>query len=281
VNPFNRWDPRNQIVTDTLEKTSERNAPSKMSERYARACPVAIFIGSVHSRCRACRDPLKLAISSGDGRITLILEKAMKHFRDIKQTLRFKAGRNRALAGQSFVPVYRVGELFHHDRQSWPARSRFSYSPGGLELTLFEREIRADMIEDVRRGESEFALLIEPPVIVLAYRFGQAIPWDDAPYTWHLQPADWRVIPPTNHAPETRALLWVSLVGANDGIIHAQRGVALSPSFTLALHIAIRAQALTAFDPHECALAISRKVLNPAATIDRLPQAVARTMGNE
>ena len=81
--------------------------------------------------------------------------------------------------------------------------------------------------------------------------------------------------------PETRALLWISLVGADDGIIHAQRGIALSPSFTLALHGAIRAQALTAFDPEQCTLAISKIFLSRPATVDRLPQAVARTMGNE
>ncbi len=124
-------------------------------------------------------------------------------------------------------------------------------------------------------------MINEPPVIVLAYRFGQAVHWEDVPYNWHLQPANWRVVPSMNHRPETRALLWVSLVDANDGIIHAQRGIALSPSFTLALHSAIQAQALAMFDPQECTLAISKIFLNHPATVDRLSQAVARTMGNE
>jgi len=76
-------------------------------------------------------------------------------------------------------------------------------------------------------------------------------------------------------------LLWISLVGAEDGIIHAQRGMTLSPGFSRALHDAIRAQALMAFDAKECTLAISRVVLNHPSTIDRLSLAVARTMGNE
>ena len=205
----------------------------------------------------------------------------MKHFHNIGQTLRSQNSRTHTLLNQPLVPIYRVGELFRQGYESWPAGSRFTYSPGGLELTLFYPDIHDSMIDDVRQGESEFAIISEPPVIVLAYRFGKAIPWEDVPYTWHLQPASWRVVPSTNHSPETRALLWVSLVGASDGIIHAQRGVALSPSFTLALHNAIRAQALTEFDPDECTLAISRLFLTSRDPVDRLSQAVAHTMGNE
>jgi len=205
----------------------------------------------------------------------------MKHFQNIEQALRFQTSRNRTLLNQPLVPIYRVGELFRQGRHSWPAGSRFTYSPGGLELTVFHPDVCDDVVDDVSRGQAEFALINEPPVIVLAYRFGQAVPWEDVPYTWHLQPANWRVIPSMNHRPETRALLWVSLVGAGDGIIHAQRGIALSPSFTLALHSAIRAQALAIFDPQECTLAISRIFLSRPATVDRLSQAVARTMGNE
>ena len=101
-------------------------------------------------------------------------------------------------------------------------------------------------------------MIVEPPVIVLAYRFGHSIPWSDVPYSWHLQPVAWRVVPSLDHSPEARALLWISLVGADDGIIHAQRGMTLSPCFTRALHDAIRAQALTAFDAEECTTAISQ-----------------------
>ncbi len=205
----------------------------------------------------------------------------MQHFRNIQQAFRSNTSRNRTLRNQPLVPIYRVGELFRQGHHSWPAGSRFTSSPGGLELTLFEPNVSDDMVDEVRGGQAEFALISEPSVIVLAYRFGQAIPWEDVPYAWHLQPANWRVVPSINQSPETRALLWISLVGANDGIIHAQRGIALSPSFTLALHREILAQALTVFDPEECTLAISKIFLSRPATVDRLPQAVARTMGNE
>ena len=75
--------------------------------------------------------------------------------------------------------------------------------------------------------------------------------------------------------PEARALLWITLVDAEDGIIHAQRGVTLSPSFTRSLRGAIRAQALMAFDPDECTAAISKIFLNYPSTVDRLVLAEA------
>jgi hypothetical protein len=76
-------------------------------------------------------------------------------------------------------------------------------------------------------------------------------------------------------------LLWISLVGAEDGMIYAQRGMTLSPGFTRALNDAIRAQALMAFDPEECTMAIARVFLDYPTTVARLPLALARTMGNE
>ena len=133
----------------------------------------------------------------------------------------------------------------------------------------------------MRRGEVELALIVELPLIVLTYRFGQSIPWNDVPYSWHMQPVSWRVVPSVERSLESRALLWITLVGADDGIIHAQRGVTLSPSFTRSLHGAIRTQALMAFDPEECTSAISKVFLNYPTTVERLALAEARTMGNE
>jgi len=205
----------------------------------------------------------------------------MKYFQDVEQVFRFKLSRNRTPANRPLMPVYRVGEPFRRGRRSWPEGANYTCSPGGHELSLFHLDIREDMVSEVSRGQAEFAMIVEPPVLVLAYRFGQSIPWGDVPYSWHLQPVDWRVVPSPDHSPEARALLWISLVGAEDGIIHAQRGMTLSPGFSRALHDAIRAQALMAFDAKECTSAISRLFLNHPSTVDRLSLAVARTMGNE
>lgn len=181
---------------------------------------------------------------------------------------------------RAVAPVYRVGELFYRGRRRWPAKAEFAFGPGGHELTLFHPEIGPGVIDDVRRGPAEFALIVEPPILVLAYRFGDAIPWEDTAYSWHLQPEFRRVIPGSVAVPEARTLLWITLVGADDGIIHAQRGMTLSPPFTRALHEAIRAQAMSRFDSCDCATAISDLYLTRPETLDRLELAVARTMGN-
>jgi hypothetical protein len=205
----------------------------------------------------------------------------MKHFQDVERVIRLKSSRLRTQVDGPLVPVYRVGEPFRRGRGTWPEGAQFNYSPAGHELTLFYSDISDDMIDEVRRGQAEFALIVENPVIVLAYRFGRSIPWGDAPYSWHLQPARWRMVPPLEPSQESRALLWVSLVGAEDGIIRAQRGLTLSPTFTRTLQEAIRNQAITAFDASKCTSVISNIFLNHPTTVDRLSLAAVKTMGNE
>jgi hypothetical protein len=205
----------------------------------------------------------------------------MKHRHDIEELFWSKTSRSCPSAKRPLVPVYRVGESFRRGQNSWPEGAQFTYSPGGHELTLFRSGIHEGVISEVRRGEAELALIVEPPLIVLTYRFGTSIPWSDVPYSWHLQPVSWRVIPTVDPSPEARALLWITLVSTEDGLIHAQRGVTLSPSFTRILHGAIRTQAMMAFDPAECTSAISKVFLDYSSTADRLLLAQARTMGNE
>ena len=204
----------------------------------------------------------------------------MKHQKVIEQEFWSRANRGYTSTKPSLVPLYRVGEMLHRGRTEWPEGGQITYSPGGLELTLFVSTIRDEMVQDVRRGEVELALIVELPLIVVAYRFGQSIPWNDVPYSWHLQPTRWRVIPDLGSSLETRALLWITLVGASDGVIHAQRGVTLAPSFTRSLCGAIRTQALMTFDPEDCTSAISKVFLNYVNTVDRLALAEARTIGN-
>jgi hypothetical protein len=204
----------------------------------------------------------------------------MERYPEIEPAFLPVTGRKRTLPQRPVVPVYRVGESFCHGRHVWPEGAQLAYSLGGHELTLFRSDIDEGLINDVRCGQAEFALIVEPPVIVLAYRFGESIPWSDVSYCWHLQSEEMRIVPPLEQSPEARALLWITLVGAEDGVVHAQRGMTLSPDFTRALHEAIRGQAMKAFDPEECTWAISSVFLKYPRTVDRLALAAARTMGN-
>jgi hypothetical protein len=191
------------------------------------------------------------------------------------------APRRSGPANRPLVPVYRVGEPLQRGRRHWPSGAQYVYGLSGHELTLFHPDVDERLVQDVKYGEAEFAVIVRPPVIVLGYRFGQSIPWSDVPYCWHLQPAYWRVIPARQSFPETRALLWITLVGSEDGTIHAQRGMTLAPDFTRTLHAAIRAQARMPFDPDQCAEAVGELLVAHPTTLSRLSLAQARTIGNQ
>ena len=205
----------------------------------------------------------------------------MQQSQDLDREFQGRTRRDRPESQGREGPIYRVGELYHRGHKRWREGVQFTYGPSGPELVMFQGNISEDAIGAVQGGPSEFAMVVDHPLIVLAYRFGNTICWNDVPYCWHLQPPGRRVIPRLDPSPEARALLWVSLVGAGDGIIHAQRGLTVSPSFTFALHAAIRAQAVTKFNAEDCTAAVSRLYLNYLTITDRLPLALVRTMGNE
>src|SRR4051812_38634644 len=139
--------------------------------------------------------------------------------------------------------LYRVGEPFVPGRARWDEGAKYRFGRRGHELMLFRAGPSEDVVRDVARGQARFALVREGCLVVLAYRFARSVPWGTAPFAWHLSPDSDRVVPPPVADPEERALLWISLVDADDGVIRAQRGVTLSPRFTRALHESIGAQA--------------------------------------
>jgi hypothetical protein len=126
----------------------------------------------------------------------------------------------------------------------YPEGADYNYRTGAHELGLFFGHPSLAEIEAVKRGRAEFAFVAEGPVIFFLYRFRPWVPWGDAAYSWHLLPKHEQTLPrPEAHGAETRALLTVLLIDAKTGIVKAKRAVTLSPSFTQALHAAIREQA--------------------------------------
>ena len=166
----------------------------------------------------------------------------MRPFHGVDRELRYKASRRHAQPKMRPISTYRVGELYYQGQDQWREGAQLTYDPSTLELAIFRRNISDELIADVQRGLAEFAMIVDLPLVVLAYQFGNSIDWNDVPYCWHLQPSRRKVIPTVDPSPEARILLWVSLVGADDGIIYAQRGLTLAPSFTFAFRFAIRAK---------------------------------------
>lgn len=137
-----------------------------------------------------------------------------------------------------------VGKLFAPGVTRWAEGPEYNYLPGGHFLRLSFAEPSPQEISGVAKGACDFALHVDGRLIVLFYRFGEdgdAIPWSDAPYDWHLVPEG--DLPSADLAAASRAALTVALVDATTGVLEALRIVTLSHDFTIALHGAIRAQA--------------------------------------
>ncbi|MFO0889207.1 MAG: hypothetical protein U0790_08715 [Isosphaeraceae bacterium] len=186
-----------------------------------------------------------------------------------------------ASSPRTVAPAYRVGEPLRGGLHHWPEGAQYHYGANGHELIIFRSDPDEQAIQGVRRGDAEFALIVRESILLLAFRFGGSGDWSDAPYCWHTQPAWARLTPPSEVSEESRALLWVTLVGARDGIIHAQRGLTLAPEFTRALQSAIRRQAQSRFRSDDCLAAVSDLLLGHPSTAHRLPLACARTNGNQ
>ena len=149
------------------------------------------------------------------------------------------------------MAVLEVGKPYIAGRTSIATRAEYNFSSGQHELLVCFSHLSEDEITAVRTGEAEFGLLIFGLVILFLYRFGEAIAWRDAPYSWHLVPANERQLPGAPATAETRALLCVVLVDADSNIVRALRALTFSPEFTSALHTAITEQAEERWDPGE------------------------------
>jgi hypothetical protein len=144
------------------------------------------------------------------------------------------------------MTIFAVGQLYNPNRTSWPEAVQYNYMAGEHHLHLFMRQPTQTEVQAVKTGPAEFALVTEGILIVLLYHFAP-IPWSDAPYSWHMTPADQRALP-ADVPDGSGALLTIILTDAATGIVKAIRAVGLSTDFTNKLHAAIRAQAARPFD---------------------------------
>lgn len=143
--------------------------------------------------------------------------------------------------------AYEVGKLYSATRTRWPEAVEYNYRGGAHELRMFLTRLTAQDIDAIANGPMRLGLLVEPPVIMLVYRFGEAVPYSDAPYSIHMVPEGERT-PPSDINADERQLLQIILVSAETGIIRALRVVTFTETFSRRLHQAIRDQLAAPFD---------------------------------
>lgn len=135
-----------------------------------------------------------------------------------------------------------VGQIYIPGRTSWPELVQYNYTSNGHELVLYYASPSESEILGCRKGGTRFGLVAEGSAILLLYKIEGVGDWSDAPFNWHLIPEDRRQVPPKTMGDE-RAALQLLLVDAATGILKAARLVTWSPTFTEAIHDAIRRQA--------------------------------------
>jgi hypothetical protein len=172
-----------------------------------------------------------------------------------------------------------VGKSYVAGRASIEPRVQYSFRAGQHELLLALSRLTEDELTAVRDGNAEFALFVYGLVIFFLYRFQPAIAWSAASYSWHLVPAAERQLPEPPATAETRALLSVVLVDADENIVCALRTVTFSPEFMRVLRTAITEQAAGRWDPEDYETHLHSAYLSWPTTEEMLSRAIARTKG--
>jgi hypothetical protein len=139
-----------------------------------------------------------------------------------------------------------VGEPYRPTVRQWPETPHLRLATGGCELALFFATPTAREVQAVRRGKAQFAWVDSEHAAVLAFRFGDGVPWSDAPYTPHREHPD---TPAGLPEGDGHLMVVVVLVDAATGIVRAIRGVTWPPRFVAAVRRSVDRMLATPFSP--------------------------------
>jgi hypothetical protein len=111
-----------------------------------------------------------------------------------------------------------------------------------------------------RHGKVELAVYVDPPAVFMLAQLG-ALPWIDAPFSWHLVPDAFKPSFSTADASEREQpgseTLLVVLADARNTIVRALRIVTMPAAVSGAVRAAMRAQAVSAWDPRAYDIALA------------------------
>jgi hypothetical protein len=129
-----------------------------------------------------------------------------------------------------------------------PPGSYYQYRSDRHELIRVIGRIEDEHRAAIGRGDAEFALVLEGPLLVFCSRFGAALPWSGSAYHWHRVPRAERTLPPAG-AADAGVAMDVRLIEPREVRAEVARVVMLPAPFARVLHEAILEQARCSYDP--------------------------------
>ncbi len=173
---------------------------------------------------------------------------------------------------------YRVGELFLPEQTRFEPDAIYGLDRNGHTLTIFAANPSPQLISAAKREPVELALVVQSPLIIILYRLEGEQNWSSIPYSWPLRNLRQtvQIVPPARLPEHSGALLWLTLVDADNGLIVSQRGVPMNRRFAQMLHKSIRDQVRDPFVPDQYVGAIRSIYEKPVDPEMLALQAVAR-----
>lgn len=134
--------------------------------------------------------------------------------------------------------TYSVGKLYAPGRTQWPEATDVDVRGGQLTLRLFWKDLRAPVVQHVKRSPIEVGLAVQNGLVFLLYRIEGASEWSDQPVSYvNIAPSD-RQLPPELQDRQL-LLVQIHLVDADTGLLRALRVFSVSSRFATAWRTAM------------------------------------------
>ncbi|WP_327146777.1 hypothetical protein [Nocardia sp. NBC_01327] len=170
-----------------------------------------------------------------------------------------------------------VGQLYDPQRRHWAPVPIARITRAAIHLVLMVANPAEAEVEAVRSGVPRFAWIDASNVALLAWTFGDDLPWSDAPYSPHLeQPGD---LPGIGCGPSDSAAVTVVLVDADTGIVRAVCDTTWPPEFAAVVRDSIARMAAAPLDMNAVDAAMAPLYISYPDTAELVAMKATATCG--
>lgn len=145
--------------------------------------------------------------------------------------------------------VIAVGQPYSDIKDCPVEGSSLFYRDGRLEILMVLNNIRPSELESFG-GPVEIALQPEGNILFFNFRMGEALLWQECPFSWWMTAEEERM-PPENMPPHLGMPLYMFLVDGKSGIVQKMRVMALGSEFSNHIARLIRIQMQSPITPED------------------------------